>query len=85
MIKLDCGSDPFVGTSLVDMYAKCGNIGDAYRLFRKINSRNIVRWNAMLVGLAQHGNAEEAINLFKNMKSHGMKPYSLLSWNPFSL
>lgn len=30
VIKLDCVSDPFVGTSLVDMYAKCGNVGDAY-------------------------------------------------------
>ena len=74
VIKLDCFSDPFVGTSLVDMYAKCGNIEDAYRLFKNINVRNIALWNAMLVGLAQHGNAEEAINLFKSMKSHGIEP-----------
>ncbi|CBI20738.3 unnamed protein product, partial [Vitis vinifera] len=74
VIKLDCVSDPFVGTSLVDMYAKCGNIEDAYRLFKKMNVRNIALWNAMLVGLAQHGNAEEAVNLFKSMKSHGIEP-----------
>ncbi|WJZ84948.1 hypothetical protein VitviT2T_004520 [Vitis vinifera] len=74
VIKLDCVSDPFVGTSLVDMYAKCGNIEDSYRLFKKMNVRNIVLWNAMLVGIAQHGNAEEAVNLFKSMKSHGIEP-----------
>ncbi|GKV03710.1 hypothetical protein SLEP1_g15968 [Rubroshorea leprosula] len=74
VIKLDCGSDPFVGTSLIDMYAKCGSIEDAYRLFKKFNTRNIALWNAMLVGLAQHGNGEEALNLFKVMKSLGIQP-----------
>ncbi|KAH0969728.1 hypothetical protein GBA52_028324 [Prunus armeniaca] len=64
VIKLDCSLDPFVATSLVDMYAKCGNIEDAYCLFRRMDVRNIALWNAMLVGLAQHGNAEEALNLF---------------------
>ncbi|GLT66510.1 hypothetical protein SLA2020_388700 [Shorea laevis] len=74
VIKLDYGSDPFVGTSLIDMYAKCGNIGDAYLLFQKANTRNIALWNAMLVGLAQHGNAKEVLNLFKVMESNGIEP-----------
>lgn len=74
VIKLDYGSDPFVGTSLIDMYAKCGNIADAYLLFQRTNTRNIALWNAMLVGLAQHGNAKEALNLFKAMESNGIEP-----------
>ncbi|PQP99238.1 pentatricopeptide repeat-containing protein [Prunus yedoensis var. nudiflora] len=74
VIKLDCSLDPFVATSLVDMYAKCGNIEDAYRLFRRMDVRNIALWNAMLLGLAQHGNAEEALNLFRVMKSKNIEP-----------
>lgn len=74
VIKLDCSLDPFVATSLVDMYAKCGNIEDAYCLFRRMVVRNIALWNAMLVGLAQHGNAEEALNLFRVMKSKNVEP-----------
>ncbi|ONI33045.1 hypothetical protein PRUPE_1G402000, partial [Prunus persica] len=74
VIKLDCSLDPFVATSLVDMYAKCGNIEDAYCLFRRMDVRNIALWNAMLVGLAQHGNAEEALNLFRVMKSKNVEP-----------
>lgn len=74
VIKLDCVSDPFVGTSLIDMYAKCGNIEDAYILFKQMDVRNIALWNAMLVGLAKHGNGEEARKLFKVMKAHGMEP-----------
>ncbi|CAN8229596.1 unnamed protein product [Cochlearia groenlandica] len=73
-LKLNCTGDPFVGTSLVDMYAKCGSIDDAYSLFRRIEMRNITAWNAMLVGLAQHGEGKEALELFEKMKSLGIKP-----------
>ncbi|XP_062019153.1 pentatricopeptide repeat-containing protein At4g33170-like [Rosa rugosa] len=73
-IKLEYSSDPYVATSLVDMYAKCGNIEDAYRLFRRMDVGSIVLWNAMLVGFAQHGDAEEALNLFRVMKSNNILP-----------
>ncbi|KAK7351313.1 hypothetical protein VNO77_10663 [Canavalia gladiata] len=74
VIKLNCAFDPFVMTSLVDMYAKCGNIEDACGLFKRMNMRSIASWNAMIVGLAQHGNAEEALHFFKVMKSRGVRP-----------
>jgi pentatricopeptide repeat protein len=34
-------SDVFMGSSLVDMYAKCGSIGDAWRVFNKMPSRDV--------------------------------------------
>nr|KYP45627.1 Pentatricopeptide repeat-containing protein At4g33170 family [Cajanus cajan] len=74
IVKLNCAFDPFVMTSLVDMYAKCGNIEDARGLFKRMNTGRIASWNAMIVGLAQHGNAEEALHFFKDMKSRGVMP-----------
>ncbi|XP_062099591.1 pentatricopeptide repeat-containing protein At4g33170 [Humulus lupulus] len=74
VIKLDYASDPFVGTSLVDMYAKCGNIEDAYCLFKKMDVKDVALCNALLVGLAQHGDAKEALNLFKCMVSNQIEP-----------
>ncbi|XP_043810710.1 pentatricopeptide repeat-containing protein At4g33170 [Manihot esculenta] len=74
VIKLNCASDTFVGTSLIDMYAKCGNIEDAYCFFKRMNVRDNVLWNAMLVGLAQHGHGREALHLFQVMKSQGIQP-----------
>ncbi|RZC15211.1 Pentatricopeptide repeat-containing protein [Glycine soja] len=74
IVKLNCAFDPFVMTSLVDMYAKCGNIEDARGLFKRTNTRRIASWNAMIVGLAQHGNAKEALQFFKYMKSRGVMP-----------
>ncbi|KAK4853506.1 hypothetical protein QYF36_010262 [Acer negundo] len=47
---------------------------DAYQLFKRMDANNIALWNAMLVGLAQHGNGEEALKLFKVMKTHGIAP-----------
>ncbi|KAG5018533.1 hypothetical protein JHK82_014477 [Glycine max] len=73
-VKLNCAFDPFVMTSLVDMYAKCGNIEDARGLFKRTNTSRIASWNAMIVGLAQHGNAEEALQFFEEMKSRGVTP-----------
>ncbi|KAF6146658.1 hypothetical protein GIB67_008944 [Kingdonia uniflora] len=76
-IKLECTSDQFVGTLFVDMYAKCGSIQESYKLFKRMNVRNIALWNAMVVGLAQHGNGEEALKHFKQMRGQDIKPDSI--------
>jgi pentatricopeptide repeat protein len=41
---IESGWDPdvFVGSSLVDMYAKCGSKADAWRMFNKMPSGNVV-------------------------------------------
>lgn len=74
VIKSHCASDPFVRTSLIDMYAKCGEVEDSYCLFKGTDVKNIALWNAILVGLAQHGHGGEALKLFKKMKFLGIQP-----------
>ncbi|KAF8387832.1 hypothetical protein HHK36_026493 [Tetracentron sinense] len=61
--------DVFLGTSLVDMYAKCGCIDIALQVFNCMPQRNICSWNAMLCGLAMHGHGAEALAVFKQMES----------------
>ncbi|XP_010258433.1 PREDICTED: pentatricopeptide repeat-containing protein At5g15340, mitochondrial [Nelumbo nucifera] len=56
-----------VGTALVDMYAKCGRIDAACRVFEGMSRRNVVVWNAMLGGLAMHGRGRAVLNLFPRM------------------
>lgn len=67
-------SSIFVGNSLVDMYAKCGSMTDGMRVFDTMLERDKVSWNAMIVGLAQNGNAKEALSLFEEMLVAGEKP-----------
>jgi hypothetical protein len=47
--------DVFVGSSLVDMYAKCGSIADAWIMFNKMPFQNVVISNAMVLGHAKCG------------------------------
>jgi pentatricopeptide repeat protein len=48
---VECGwdSNVFVANSLVDMYAKCGSIEDALRVFNKMSFHDAVSWNAMIL------------------------------------
>ncbi|KAH9551141.1 hypothetical protein CY35_09G000200 [Sphagnum magellanicum] len=48
-------SDVFVGRSLLDMYAKCGSMEDAWRVFNKMPSQDLVTWTAILVRRTMHG------------------------------
>ncbi|XP_020580562.1 pentatricopeptide repeat-containing protein At2g34400 [Phalaenopsis equestris] len=59
----------YVGTALIDMHAKCGNVDRAVSIFTSMPSRNIVSWNAMISGLALHGRGREAISLFARMRN----------------
>ncbi|KAI4305633.1 hypothetical protein L6164_028989 [Bauhinia variegata] len=67
-------SDVVVGSALVDMYAKCGNINYASRFFELMPLRNVYSWNSMISGYARHGHGEKALELFKRMKQHGQSP-----------
>ncbi|XP_058111359.1 putative pentatricopeptide repeat-containing protein At1g69350, mitochondrial [Magnolia sinica] len=69
--------DSFVGTALVDMYAKCGNVGSAYKVFEEISCRDTATWNAMIAGLGQNGYSSEALALFyRHLKTTGQTSYA---------
>ncbi|KAJ7560407.1 hypothetical protein O6H91_04G128300 [Diphasiastrum complanatum] len=74
IIKSGFELDVMVGSALVDMYAKCGCMKDASQVFNHIHERNVVSWNAMITGYAQHGFGKEALTLFEQMKREGIKP-----------
>jgi pentatricopeptide repeat protein len=63
-----------VVNALLTMYAKCGSIADAHRVFEKISERNVVSWTAMIAGYSQHGNGKKALEIFRKMQSVGVKP-----------
>lgn len=75
-VKHKCEFDLFVGTCLVDMYAKCGSILDAQRVFDGLLQRNVVSWTTMLAAYAQHGQPEKALQLYVRMRENGVSPNS---------
>ncbi len=56
----------------MDMYAKCGNIEDAWRVFNKMLSQNVVTWTSMILGHVQCGQGQKALELFQCMQQEGV-------------
>ncbi|XP_027362632.1 pentatricopeptide repeat-containing protein At1g32415, mitochondrial [Abrus precatorius] len=67
-------NDLILENSLISMYAKCGEIDDAYRMFFNMTYRDKVSWNSMLMGLSDHGRANEALKLYETMLKFGVHP-----------
>ncbi|KAI6673060.1 hypothetical protein NL676_000966 [Syzygium grande] len=63
-----------VGSAMVDMYSKCGNIEDAYMIFKGMKERNVYTYSSMILGFAIHGLAQAAMQLFHEMVETETKP-----------
>ncbi|KAK9106311.1 hypothetical protein Syun_022322 [Stephania yunnanensis] len=76
-IKLGDEVDVCVDNALLDMYAKCGCVDAAWRVFQKMSDRSVVSWTAMIKAFAQNGHAEEAVEIFKRMRLEHAKPNNI--------
>lgn len=63
-----------LGTALVDMYSKCGNITKALNIFSDMPRKNCLTWTSIICGLALNGHAHDAISYFEEMINTGLKP-----------
>lgn len=75
-----CGMevDVVLGTSLIDMYAKCGSIERAKWVFDNMGpNKDVMAWSAMISGSAMHGHAEECLELFAKMTDYGVRPNAI--------
>lgn len=64
----------YVMTALVDMYAKCGAVDTARKLFDMMEDRHVITWNAMIDGYGTHGLGRSAVQLFKAMQKGTVRP-----------
>ncbi|KAG0483838.1 hypothetical protein HPP92_011922 [Vanilla planifolia] len=64
----------FLGTTLLDMYMKCGCIETAQEVFNEMEERGISTWNAMILGLSMNGLFKEALEKFAEMERYGVLP-----------
>jgi pentatricopeptide repeat protein len=63
-----------VVNSLIDMYARCGQVEFARQVFGRMRKRTVVSWNSMIVGFAANGRCTDAIEHFKSMQRAGFEP-----------
>ena len=74
ILKSSIPVDVILSTSLVDMYAKCGDIEAAFSVFESMPKKNLVSWNSIIGGYARHGLATRALEEFQRMIKSGVRP-----------
>ncbi|KAL4382704.1 hypothetical protein S245_014410 [Arachis hypogaea] len=74
VLKVGLLLNVFVSNSLMDVYAKCGQIENSIKLFVESPEHNDVTWNTIIVGYVQSGEAEKAMNIFIRMLEYDVQP-----------
>jgi pentatricopeptide repeat protein len=74
IVRFGFYADILLKTTLLDVYAKAGDLDCADKVFDEMSVRDIASWNALIAGLAQGSRPSEAIALFKRMTVEGWKP-----------
>ncbi|MCL7035106.1 hypothetical protein MKW94_018597 [Papaver nudicaule] len=66
-------SDVFVGSALVDFYAKCDKVEEAHVVFSKLDQRSVVSWNSLISGYSTKG-SHFSTCLLQQMLHLGYRP-----------
>ncbi|CAL5398148.1 unnamed protein product [Camellia sinensis] len=65
-----------VANTLINMYGKCGDIRDVFKVFDRIPQRDQVSWNSIISALCQFEEWELALEAFRMMQSDRVEPSS---------
>lgn len=63
-----------VAHALVEMYASCGNLEHAFKVFSRVSNRDLVLWTTMINAYGMYGHGKNAIDLFSSMEGEGLVP-----------
>ncbi|KAI4301192.1 hypothetical protein L6164_034496 [Bauhinia variegata] len=73
ILKSNYYVDLYVVNALIAMYAKCGKMEQAERVFKNADGKDHISWNTVLSGLVQNDLYDDALKLFRNMLNIGQK------------
>ncbi|MCO5582811.1 hypothetical protein L7F22_046214 [Adiantum nelumboides] len=62
-----------LGNTLLDMYAKCGNVSDAQKIFQGLPKDDAVTWTSMIGAHVSSRNGNQALQIFQRMREEGVK------------
>lgn len=66
-----------IQNALINMYARCGDIGLARKVFEILPHKSVISYTAMIGAYAADGNGQKALELFSIMKNKEIRPNSL--------
>lgn len=74
IVKGGFEDDTFLGSTLVDMYARCSSLIEAQAVFDKLPARDAVTWNTLIAGYIDSELGHEALNSLQKMQQEGIAP-----------
>ncbi|CDJ26517.1 hypothetical protein CFC21_057340 [Triticum aestivum] len=74
ILKTGYESDVNVQNGLISMYVRRGEIGEARDVFTSVEAPDLVSWNSLLTGYAQHGYGNEVVEVFEQMRRLNVQP-----------
>ena len=66
--------DVYIGSTLIDMYAKCGSLDKSLSVFFKLLEKILFCWNSAIDELVAQRYADEALKMFSRMERKKIKP-----------
>ncbi|KAH7301330.1 hypothetical protein KP509_23G020600 [Ceratopteris richardii] len=72
IISIGFDSSVIIGTALVDMYGKNGNLLEAVSTFDRMAQKTVLSWTVMMATYAMHGKAKQVLSLFQKMEAQGV-------------
>ncbi|XP_043723054.1 pentatricopeptide repeat-containing protein At3g14730 [Telopea speciosissima] len=72
LFKIGLESNDFVSSALINFYLKFNFVQEAQQLFEELTERDVVLWNAMIIGYAQMGEVNLALRVFERMGKEGV-------------
>ncbi|KAA0049341.1 pentatricopeptide repeat-containing protein [Cucumis melo var. makuwa] len=74
IVKNGIDYDMLLETTLVDMFARCGDPHSAMEVFNNMDRKDVSAWTAAIGAMAVNGNGNRAIELYNEMLRQGVKP-----------
>eukprot|EP01018_Ginkgo_biloba_P003188 Gb_16072 [translate_table: standard] len=74
MSKRDFMPDSYLENTLLNLYAKCGCLLEARRVFDQMPKRDAYSWTVMISAYSRHGRPKESLALFHRMQQAGVQP-----------
>ncbi|KAM0951416.1 putative tetratricopeptide-like helical domain superfamily [Dioscorea sansibarensis] len=74
IIMSGVATNTYLDTALINMYAKCGDLGMTQRVFDNLQEKSVVSWSSIIAAYGAHGQIEDAVLLFSQMVKSGTRP-----------
>ncbi|XP_052187731.1 pentatricopeptide repeat-containing protein At2g03380, mitochondrial [Diospyros lotus] len=71
-------SSVYIGTALINFYAKCGDTQSARSVFDGMGEKNRITWAAMISGYGMQGDCSGSIAIFNDMLKEKLEPNDVI-------